>query len=145
MTAEASPLPQAKSGSKRSPRAHAIRFGISKFGVTLFAASIAMIFLLPLVYMLLTSFKDSDQMTALNAPLWPATQETYTVADGEVDTVYEVPTASGVQDLALEKPGRITSTFIDPKTGQEVQWQGNWRGLSPVWSLTWISTTTPMC
>ena len=47
-----------------------------------------------------------------------------------------VPTASGVQDLALEKPGRITSTFIDPATGQEVQWQGNWRGLSPVWSLT---------
>jgi multiple sugar transport system permease protein len=110
--------------------------GISKLGVTLFAASMAMIFLLPLVYMLLTSFKDSNQMTALNAPLWPATQQIYTAADGQTYTLYEVPTASGVQDLALEKPGRVTSTFIDPKTGQEVEWQGNWRGLSPVWSLT---------
>jgi multiple sugar transport system permease protein len=103
--------------------------------VTLFAASMAMIFLLPLAYMILTSFKDSDQMTALNAPLWPAIQETYTAADGQVYTLYEVPTASGVQDLALEKPGRLTSTFIDPKTGQEVSWQGNWRSLSSVWSL----------
>ncbi|MGD0861393.1 MAG: carbohydrate ABC transporter permease [Candidatus Limnocylindrales bacterium] len=136
MTGKALPLPLARSGRTWSPRAHAIRFGISKLGVTLFTASMAMIFLLPLAYMLLTSFKDSSQMTALNAPLWPATQEMYTAANGQVYTVYEVPTASGVQDLALEKPGRITSTFIDPKTGQEIEWQGNWRGLTPVWLLT---------
>lgn len=136
MTGKALPLPLTGSGRRRSPRAHAIRFGISRLGVTLFTASMAMIFLLPLVYMLLTSFKDSDQMTALNAPLWPAVPEMYTAADGQVYTIYEVPTASGVQDLALEKPGRVTSTMIDPKTGQEVEWQGNWRGLSPVWSLT---------
>jgi multiple sugar transport system permease protein len=135
MTGKALPLPLTGSGRKRSHRAHAIRFGISRLGVTLFAASMAMIFLLPLAYMILTSFKDSDQMTALNAPLWPAIQETYTAADGQAYTLYEVPTASGVQDLALEKPGRLTSTFIDPKTGQEVSWQGNWRSLSSVWSL----------
>ncbi len=136
MTGEAMPRPVAKRAPRRSQRAHTARLGISKLGVTLFAASMAMIFLLPLVYMLLTSFKDSNQMTALNAPLWPATQQIYTAADGQTYTLYEVPTASGVQDLALEKPGRVTSTFIDPKTGQEVEWQGNWRGLSPVWSLT---------
>ncbi len=136
MTGKGLSLPLATSGGARSHRAHAIRFGISKFGVTLFAASMAMIFLLPLGYMVLTSFKDSNQMTALHAPLWPATQQTYTDPDGEVDVVYEVPTASGVQDLALYKPGRVTSTFIDPKTGQQVEWQGNWRGLSPVWLLT---------
>jgi multiple sugar transport system permease protein len=136
MTGNALSLPLARSGRRRSPRARAIRLGISRLGVTLFTASMAMIFLLPLVYMLLTSFKDSTQMTALNAPLWPATQQIYTAADGQTYTLYEVPTASGVQGLALEKPGRVTSTFIDPKTGQEVEWQGNWRGLSPVWSLT---------
>ena len=103
--------------------------------MTLFTASLAMIFLLPLGYMILTSVKDSAQMTALNAPLWPASPQMYTAADGQVYTVYEVPTANGVQDLALEKPGRVQSTFIDPKTGQEVAWQGNWRSLSPVWSL----------
>jgi multiple sugar transport system permease protein len=135
MTGKALPLPLAGSGRKRSRRAHAIRFGISRLGVTLFAASVAMIFLMPLAYMILTSFKDSDQMTALNAPLWPAIQETYTAADGQVYTVYEVSMANGVEDLALEKAGRVTSTFIDPKTGQEVSWQGNWRSLSPVWLL----------
>jgi multiple sugar transport system permease protein len=136
MTGKALPLPLAGGGRKRLPRAHAIRFGISRLGVTLFTASMAMIFLLPLAYMLLTSFKDSDQMTALNAPLWPAVPEMYTAADGQVYTVYEVPTASGVQDLALVKPGRVTSTMIDPKTGQEVQWQGNWRSLTAVWLPT---------
>jgi len=46
-----------------------------------------------------------------------------------------VPTANGVKSLALEKPGRVQSTFIDPGTGQEIGWQGNWRSLSPAWSL----------
>jgi multiple sugar transport system permease protein len=136
MTGKAVPFPLAGSGGRRSPRARAVRLGISKLGVTLFTASMAMIFLMPLAYMLLTSFKNSDQMTALNAPLWPATQQMYTAADGQTYTLYEVPTASGVQDLALETPGRVTSTFIDPKTGQEVEWQGNWRGLSPAWSFS---------
>ena len=136
MTGKALPLPPTVGSGKRSPRAHAARFGISRLGVTLFTASMAMIFLLPLAYMLLTSFKDSSQMTALNAPLWPATQEMYTAADGQVYTVYQVPTATGVQDLALEKPGRVTSTMIDPNTGKEVEWQGNWRALSAVWLLS---------
>jgi multiple sugar transport system permease protein len=136
MTGKALPLPLTGSGRRRSTRARTVRYGLSKLGVTLFTASMAMIFLLPLVYMLLTSFKDSTQMTTLNAPLWPASPEMYTAADGEIYTVYEVPTANGVQDLALKTPSRLESTFIDPKTGQDVVWEGNWRGLSPVWSLT---------
>jgi len=95
-----------------------------------------MIFLLPLGYMVLTSAKDSTQMTTLNAPLLPSSPQMYTAADGQIYTVYEVPTPTGVQNLALEKPGRIKSTFIDPATGQEIEWQGNWRSLSPAWTLT---------
>lgn len=136
MTGNALPLRARSNARERPSRGRTLRFGISRLGVTLFAASLAMIFLLPLVYMLLTSFKDSSQMTTLNAPLWPANPQMYTAADGQVYTVYEVPTADGVRHLALEKPGRVTSTFIDPTTGQEVQWQGNWRSLSPVWSPT---------
>jgi multiple sugar transport system permease protein len=130
------PLPLASGKKRRSPRARALRLGISRLGVTLFTASMAMIFLMPLGYMVLTAFKDSNQMTSLNAPLYPATQQIYTAADGQTYTVYEVPTASGVQQLALETPTRDSSTFIDPATGKEVQWQGNWRGLTPVWLLT---------
>jgi multiple sugar transport system permease protein len=135
MTAKELPLPLASVRSKRSPRAHAIRLRISMLGVTLFTASMAMIFLLPLGYMVLTSVKDSAQMTALNAPLWPASPQMYAAADGQTYTVYEVPTANGVQNLALEKPGRLTSTFIDLTTGKEVEWQGNWRSLSASWSF----------
>jgi len=71
----------------------------------------------------------------LNAPLWPASPQTYKAADGQEYTVYEVPTATGTQALALARPGRVQSTFIDPATGQEVAWKGNWRSLSPAWSL----------
>ena len=133
MTEDALPLPLAGS-RRRSTGLRRAGFGISKLGVTLFTASLAMIFLLPLGYMVLTSVKDSDQILALNAPLWPASPQTYTAADGQAYQLYQVPLADGVKNLALEKPGRVTSTFIDPSTGQEVQWQGNWRSLSPVWS-----------
>lgn len=136
MTGEALPLPVTGSERRRPARARTIRFGISSLGVTLLAASLAMIFLLPLAYMLLTSFKDSSQMTTLNAPLWPANPQMYTAADGQVYTVYRVPTDAGDRDLALSKPGRIKSTFIDPGTGQEIEWAGNWRGLSPLWTPT---------
>ena len=135
MTEKAVTLPMAGSERKRSSRTTTLRFGISRLGLTLFAASLAMIFLLPLAYMVLTSAKDSAQMTALNAPLWPASPQTYAAADGQTYQIYEVPTAAGTQNLALEKPGRIQSTFIDPATGKEIGWQGNWRSLSPAWAL----------
>jgi multiple sugar transport system permease protein len=133
MTGNAMPLPSV--AKKRSTRARTIKFGISKLGVTLFTASMAMIFLLPLGYMILTSVKDNSQITALNAPLWPASPEQYTAADGTVYTVYQVTINGSERDLALEKPGRVQSTFIDPKDGSEVLWQGNWRSLSSVWSF----------
>ena len=135
MTGSAVSLPLTESDRRRSRRAGHFWSGISRLGVTLFAASLAMIFLLPLGYMVLTSVKDNSQIIALNAPLWPASAQTYMAADGQVYPLYEVPLANGgVQDLALEKPGRLVSTFLDPKTGQEIEWKGNWRGLTPVWS-----------
>ena len=83
MTDHAVPLILART-RRRSPRARPFWSGISRLGVTLFTASLAMIFLLPLGYMVLTSVKDSSQIIALNAPLWPASPETYTAPDGQV-------------------------------------------------------------
>jgi multiple sugar transport system permease protein len=135
MTGDASPLAVTGSGRTRATRARPVGLGFSRLGVTLFAASLAMIFLLPFGYMILTSVKDNAQIIALNAPLWPASLQMYTASNGQVYQLYQVPTADGVtRDLALIKPGRVTSTFIDPQTGQEVKWEGNWRGLSPSWS-----------
>ena len=135
MTGDAVPLPLAGAGRSRSKRARGLSTGVTRLGLTLFAASLAMIFLLPLGYMVLTSIKDNSQITALNAPLWPASPQTYTAADGQIYPLYTVPLPEGgTKNLAMLKPGRIVSTFIDPATGQEIKWQGNWRGLSPVWS-----------
>jgi len=80
---------------KRSTRARTVRYSASKLGLTMFTASMALIFLLPLLYMVLTSFKDSTQITALNAPLWPAMPEKYTAADGTAYVLYQVPMADG--------------------------------------------------
>src|SRR6059036_605146 len=102
MTENAASLPLASSESRRSSRLPSIRFGISRLGVTLFTASLAMIFLLPLGYMILTSVKDNNQIIALNAPLWPASPQTYAATDGQVYPLYQVPLAGGTQDLALE-------------------------------------------
>ena len=135
MTGNTVPLPLAGRERRRSNRTRGFRLGISKLGVTLFTASLAMIFLLPLGYMILTSVKDNSQILALNAPLWPASPQMYTAADGQAYPLYDVPMPDGgTQQLALLKPGRIVSTFIDPASGQEIQWQGNWRGLSQAWS-----------
>ena len=135
MTESTVPLPLAGGERRRSNRARGLRLGISKLGVTLFTASLAMIFLLPLGYMILTSVKDNSQILALNAPLWPASPQMYTAADGQAYPLYDVPMPDGgVRQLALVKPGRIVSTFVDPATGEEIKWDGNWRGLSQAWS-----------
>jgi multiple sugar transport system permease protein len=42
-----------------------------------------------------------------------------------------------VRQLALTKPGREQSTFIDPKNPtQPIEWQGRWRTLDRVWNLS---------
>ena len=101
MTDRAVPLALPRT-RQRSPRSRPVWSGISRLGVTLFTASLAMIFLLPLGYMLLTSVKDSSQIIALNAPLWPASPETYTAPDGQVYQLYQVPLEDGTTaSLAL--------------------------------------------
>jgi multiple sugar transport system permease protein len=130
MTERALPLPRGRDRSSRRP----VGTGITRLGLTLFTASLAMIFLLPLGYMVLTSVKDNAQIIAVNAPLLPASPQQYRAPDGQVYQVYHVPTDAGMQDLALVKPGRLASTFVDPATGQEIKWQGNWRNLDPAWS-----------
>ena len=122
-----------RSGKKHSHRVHAMQVGGSKIGLTLFTASLAIIFLVPFAQMMMTAFKDGDQVVALHPPIYPASIETYTAKDGQVYPLYTVPTANGNEILALETKGRTNSTFIDPKTGAEIQWTGNWRGLDARW------------
>jgi multiple sugar transport system permease protein len=106
-------------------------------GVTLLATIVAAAFLMPLAYMVATAFKDEAQMTATNAPIWPASPETFTW-EGEEYDVYDVPMPDGsLQALALVKPGREESTFVDPANpgAGTILWVGRWRTLEQHWSL----------
>ncbi|RPI32484.1 MAG: carbohydrate ABC transporter permease [Chloroflexota bacterium] len=102
--------------------------------LTLFAFMLLSAFLSPFLYMLATAVKTPQQFTTDGAPIWPAKEATYTY-EGEELTIYQVPTAEGMQEWALFKPGRDESQFIDPDNpgAGPVQWTGAWRTLEKIW------------
>jgi multiple sugar transport system permease protein len=104
--------------------------------MTLLATTIASVFLMPLAYMIATSFKDQSQLTAPDAPLYPASPETFTY-EGEEYPVYEVPTEDGLRAWALIEPHREESVFIDPANPEAgpITWVGRWRTLEQHWAL----------
>src|SRR5262245_32307316 len=75
--------------------------------VTLFAALLAMVYLLPLAYSLSTSVRT--QVAETGAPFWPAKGAKYSYQGQEFD-IYQVPTDSGLKQWALIKKGREQST-----------------------------------
>ena len=105
--------------------------------VTLFALIVLSAFLLPLLFMLTSALKTEDQIA--NGQILPQSPGTASV-DGEEAVLLNVPFDDGVRLLALVKPGRQESIFVDPADpGTEIVWAGNWRGLQPDYSLdlTW--------
>ncbi len=103
--------------------------------VTLFATMLLTAYLMPFAYMVVTSFKDRDQIVAsATGPVLPVDPRTVEVGGKEVP-VYSVPTEDGVRQLALVRPGRRESVFVDPDdpTGAEITWEGSWRTLDPVY------------
>jgi len=111
--------------------------------VTGLAAVLLALFLMPFLYMILTSLKTAKQMTLVGAPIWPAKNPTYvydgsntgsytvkvargtaTLTDqainmadyvGQTLDVFTVPLADGTKkNLALLKGFQKGSVFIDP-------------------------------
>lgn len=95
------------------------------------AYGLLILFLLPIIYMLVTSVKEVDQLQDLNAPLYPARQKKYAY-EGQEYLVYKVPFDDGVRELALVSPSRKISVFVDPNDPAQtpIEWEGNWRGLT---------------
>lgn len=105
--------------------------------VTLFASVLLFVFLLPLLFMLTSSLKTEDQIA--NGQILPQSPAT-TEVDGEDVVLLNVPFDDGERALALVKPGRKESIFVDPDDPTtEIVWEGNWRGLEPTYGLdlTW--------
>ncbi len=120
------------------------RNAINSTLVTGFAVVLLALFLMPFLYMILTSLKTSVQMTLVGAPIWPAKNPTYvyngpntgsytvkvakgtaTLVDqainmadyvGQTLDVFTVPLADGTKkNLALLKGFQKGSVFIDPE------------------------------
>ena len=116
--------------------------GASLFGVLVLLA----LFLLPLAYGVFTSLKSESQLTAVSAPVLPASREKFE-SGGKAYDVYLVPMTDGtVKRLALVEKGRDSSRFMDPKDpgAPLVEWKGAWRALDAAWRIDfrWVNFLT---
>ncbi len=131
-TARRASMQSISSGLSRPMR----RF-LTQSGVTLFALTILLVFLMPFAYMLATAFKDKSQISNVHSPIWPAEAATYTY-QGKEYPLYQVPTESGVREWALIIKRREESSFIDPANPEAglIVWKGRWRTLDQVWKFS---------
>lgn len=85
-----------------------IKIGLIIGGLTL----VALVFLMPLIYMVIAAFKSPQQIT--NGYILPMSPETFTYQGKQLD-VYDVPIGNVTKHLALLTSTRSKTTFIDPE------------------------------
>jgi multiple sugar transport system permease protein len=109
-----------------------------KMGVTTFAFAVLAMFLMPMGYAFVTSLKTSQQASDPQAPILPADTVTFEY-EGKVVDVVEVPIDGETRELAIVRKGRQDSDFVDPDNVEAgiINWEGNWRQLSPVRETAW--------
>jgi multiple sugar transport system permease protein len=105
-----------------------------KTGLTGLALAVLFIFLIPMVYGIVTSLKTDSQFSKIGAPWWPATERQFTY-EGENYDIYLVPIEGETKELALFKKGRQSSQFVDPLNPEAgpFEWEGQWRQLERAW------------
>lgn len=95
------------------------------------------VYLLPLLYMFVTSLKEPDQVSAgLMAPLYPAAISQYRY-QGKDYPLMEVPTVDGIEQWAMIQTHRTYSEFIDPQNPAQglIHWDGYWGSLKNVYDF----------
>jgi multiple sugar transport system permease protein len=105
--------------------------------ITVMGIIFVLFYLGPLGYMASTALKSAAQISDPKVPRWfPLSRATFDY-EGKTYDILAVPMPDGsVRDLALVKPGRQQSEFIDPANPTErVVWEGQWRTLDPDFSL----------
>lgn len=92
------------------------------------------VYLMPLGYAASLSVRGAS--IEAGQPLWPSDPAQFTY-EGQAYDLYNVPLNGTVRQLALVKPGREQSTFVDPSDpSQTIEWQGRWRTLDRVWKFS---------
>ena len=123
--------------SRRLRRPRSAAEARRSFTVTFILVVVLAAFLSPLVRSVLVSLKTPDQLAETDAPFLPSVPQTFTL-DGKDYEVYVVPFPEGDRTLALVKPGRQQSDFVDPANpaAGTITWQGSWRTLPRAWALS---------
>jgi multiple sugar transport system permease protein len=124
------------SGASFRPRRF-LRELSSTTGVTVLGLAMMLLFLMPLGYMLATAFKQDSQLSAQNAPLWPAKASMYNY-QGQDYLLYDVPTDQGMKRLALVKPYREDSDMVDPANPAAGVFnvKGRWRTWQAIYTFS---------
>ncbi len=115
---------------------HRVRRLSPKLGVTLLGLFLLIAFILPLGYMVNTTFKLDTQPTSQNAPMYPASPVTFSYQGKDLQ-VYNVPIDGKTRQLALLHGYRENSEFIDPANPNAgvIAWVGRYRTLTPVYQF----------
>jgi multiple sugar transport system permease protein len=125
-------------GAPRGPRPRRLNIAELRrsFTITFILVVVLAGFLSPLLRSALVSLKTPDQLSETDAPFLPSVPNTTTI-DGEAYDVFVVPFPEGDRELALVKPGRQQSEFVDPADpgAGPITWQGSWRTLERAWTL----------
>lgn len=127
--------------------------GLNSFFVTSLVIAILALFLMPFLFMVLTSLKTTEQISIIGGPIWPAAPATMQYGDKEVE-MYTVPlsacegqdpASTETRDMGIVKKGRQESTFVDPNdpNQKEIVCTLAWRTLERPWkfSPTWSNYT----
>ena len=106
------------------------------FLLTLIAVLFLAAFLSPLLRSATFALKSTDQISQPGSPVYPADPATFEY-EGETLDVLNVPIDGATRQLALLKPGRTESQFVDPgnPSAPPIVWQGSWRTLQPAWTF----------
>jgi hypothetical protein len=79
-------------------------------GVTLFATVVVSIFLMPLVYMAATAFKQEGQISASGAPIYPAVPATFDYEARHCPCTRFRPTTESSPGRSSSRTGRTASS-----------------------------------
>jgi multiple sugar transport system permease protein len=110
------------------------REGINKAFGTGLALFVLFLFLIPMVYGIVTALKTDTQFSKIGAPWWPATEGQFEY-EGKNYEVYLVPIDGRMKEMAIIRKGRADSDMVDihnPEAGV-MTWEGQWRQLERTW------------
>lgn len=126
-----------------------LKNGLTSLFVTSLVVAILALFLMPFLFMVLTSLKTPEQISIIGGPIWPAAPASMEY-NGKNLEIYTVPLATCAgensdttekKELGIVTKGRQESIFIDPENLERGEFACTlaWRTLERPWAFspTW--------